>query len=87
MNATELAEIIERFVTGGGSCYDWDDYIMSPEYSDSELEIARRQCLNVEWKHPRTRPDEWCSDSGGEELLKIALRLRHSANERNRGST
>ena len=75
MNASELADIIERFINGKGSDWEWDDFISVP-IKDPELEKIRIRCLNLDKEFPAKRSGEYTSESGLKVLQEYAKRLR-----------
>jgi hypothetical protein len=68
----EVADIIERFLNGGGGGWDWDDFLSIP-IADPELDEVRQRC-------DATRDDgyrnQWCGSAGIAELRRIVAELR-----------
>ena len=74
----EAAEIIESFVDGSGSTWDWDDFT-SIKYRNETLEQVRKRCIGVANDYRPDEPGRWCSDEGITVLRKIAADLRASS--------
>jgi len=71
----QLADLIERFVSGNVRPHEWDDFL-SVRFDDAELESIRRACDELPSRFPPRRRGEYCNDEGAAELLVIARRLR-----------
>jgi hypothetical protein len=74
MTRSEIADLIERFLSGQVGDREWDDFT-SFVLSDPIAENARSRCI-------ATRDDaydrQWCGPAGVEELRRIATELRRS---------
>jgi hypothetical protein len=68
----EVADIIERFLNGGGGEWDWDDFLSIP-IADSELDEVRQRCNATRDEDYRT---QWCGPAGFAELRRIVAELR-----------
>jgi hypothetical protein len=69
----EVADIIERFLNGGGGTWEWDDFI-SLRIEDPELDAIRARCNETYEDGHRG----WCGPNGIAELTRIMQSLRAS---------
>jgi hypothetical protein len=75
MSKSEMAELIEAFLTGVSDDWDWDDFI-SIKQSNPEIEQIRLRCANLPWEFPPNRPGDYCNDDGAIILKNYVRRLR-----------
>ena len=68
----EVADIIERFLDGGGGEWDWDDFLSIP-IADPELDEVRQRCDATRDEAYR---NQWCDPAGFVELRRIIAELR-----------
>jgi hypothetical protein len=78
LTATEVADVIERFVEGRTGTWEWDDFT-SVLQSDVAVEQARLRCIAVRDEFPSNHPHDYCSSRGLEALRDIARQLRARA--------
>lgn len=71
----EAAAVIEAFVGGSSSKWDWDDFT-SPKKKDPFLESVRQRCLAVYDDYPAKSAGRYCSDDGLDALRAIAREVR-----------
>jgi hypothetical protein len=69
----EVAEIIETFLDGPGSAWDWDGFC-SVRIEDAELDAVRLRCVNLHDDDPH--PFQYCGPAGIKELRALVLSLR-----------
>jgi hypothetical protein len=74
-SAKEVADIIERFVDGGGGQWDWDDFCSTP-IADPKLESVRGICTNLCFTHPPSELGHFCSKAGVLLMREIVQNLR-----------
>lgn len=74
----EVATIIERFVDGRSSPYEWDDFISRP-VEDSVIDEIRLECVAIPERFPPSVPTQYCNEQGAERLKGLAARLRSTA--------
>lgn len=60
---SEIADIIERFIEGKGSKWDWDDFICSP-VNDPDLDKIRIRCAQLGHEYPPTKPGQYTNEEG-----------------------
>lgn len=73
----DVADIIERFLAGGGAPYEWDDFV-SLRDRNPVVEGFRKRACDVCVVFPAK--EQWCSDAGLAELANIAGDVRRAAN-------
>jgi hypothetical protein len=78
LTTAEVADVIERFVEGKTSHWEWDDFT-SVHQKDPTVEKARLKCIAVRDEFPSSSPREYCSGDGLEALRDIARQLRRLA--------
>ncbi|QEF97956.1 hypothetical protein Mal15_20020 [Stieleria maiorica] len=61
----EVVQIIERFLSGEGGAYEWDDFLSLP-IADPNLDRVRQQCVRV----------DWASKKGRESIERILAEIR-----------
>jgi hypothetical protein len=71
----EVADIIERFLDGGGGAWDWDDFL-SIRIADPELDGVRQRCIAT---RDETYRNQWCGPAGFAELRRIVAQLRSAS--------
>ena len=70
----EVADIIERFVDGTGSRWDWDDFC-SLQIEDATLDALRLKCIGLHDEDPH--PVHYCGPAGIELLRGLVSSLRN----------
>jgi hypothetical protein len=75
MNAFEVANIIERFIEGTGSDWEWDDFISVP-IKDPKLEKIRIRCLELDMEFPPEKSGEYTNKKGLEVLSEYFRELK-----------
>ncbi len=68
---SEVRQIIQNFMNGKGSKWDWDDFT-SLEISDPYLESIRRMAEHLPRRYPPEVLGHYCSHDGLEKLTIIA---------------
>ena len=76
MGRAELADVIERFVSGDCGPREWDDFVSISVKEDSEAETLRLEAAATAEDYPSDSPTVWCSAAGVLRLLEIAAQLR-----------
>ena len=71
----EIADIIERFLVGIGSQWEWDDFCSLP-IRDPQLDSIRARCISLPQEHPPVKKGYYCSEAGIEILRQIIFELR-----------
>ena len=61
---SEIAQVIENFLSGKGGRLDWDDFISIPIKNDPELNAIRIRCAELPDSYPPDLPGHYCSDEG-----------------------
>ena len=77
-----MADIIERFVDGICSRWDWDDFCTSP-IIDLQLDAIRLRCVGLPEEFPSSQKGHYCSEAGIEVLREMVLQLRKPMGIRN----
>lgn len=75
MNPTDVANIIERFIEGKGTDWEWDDFI-SIRIHDSELDKIRIRCSQLDKEFPADKPGLYTNEQGIEVLRNYVRYLR-----------
>jgi hypothetical protein len=83
MNPTDLADLIERFLRGTGSDWEWDDFI-SVRQRDQQCERIRERCAILPSEFPSPDPRRYCNDEGLAVLKSIADELRNCCRSKSR---
>lgn len=76
MERAELADVIERFVSGDCGLREWDDFISISVKGDGEAESLRLEAAATADDYPSDSPRLWCNAAGVLRLLEIAAQLR-----------
>jgi hypothetical protein len=71
----EVADIIEQFLNGTGSRWDWDDFC-SFSITDPYLDSVRIRCHGLSLTYPPTERGHYCSEAGVKVLRELAAKLR-----------
>lgn len=72
----ETADLIDRFLQGSVTPYEWDDF-ESLQGKTPELESIRQRVIAISQSHPpRQGFSEWSSPSGIEALRALANEIR-----------
>ena len=85
INPIEVADIIERFLNGSGSKWEWDDFTSGP-IKDHLLDRIRIHCSQLAKDYPPTKKGEYTNEKGLEILRRYVreLRVEHKTQERNK---
>lgn len=75
MSTTDVSNIIERFIEGKGTDWEWDDFISSPIH-DPMLDKIRLRCSQLDKEFPSARPEEYTNEKGLEVLRQYVRQLR-----------
>jgi len=73
--ASEVADIIERFIEGKGSDWEWDDFI-SLSIQDPTLDKIRVRCLQLDKEFPPAGPSQYTNENGLKVLREYVRQLR-----------
>lgn len=71
----EVANIIEAFVDGTGSTWDWDCFC-SLKIENDDLDTIRATCTNLPFTHPPSTGSGYCNEAGIQLLRGMAKDLR-----------
>lgn len=71
----EVAEILERFISGGCSEWEWDDFTSVP-IKDSVLEKIRIHCVQLHDIFPSVNRDHYTNEAGMQILRDYIVQLR-----------
>jgi hypothetical protein len=74
----EVAEYIDRFLSGTGEKWDWDEFTSFP-IDDPELEEIRVRAGELPDRYPPDQAGYYCNDQGLRLLEQIAQSLRHGS--------
>lgn len=77
-NPREIANIIERFINGKCSEWEWDDFISSP-INNSSLDKIRVHCSKLKNEYPPTKSEEYINEEGLRVLRRYVNELRGKA--------
>lgn len=77
MNREELADLIERFVSGEVGDWEWDDFT-SIRSDDGLIEQVRQQANAIRDRFPPDDGHSYCSSRGVAELRRLAQDIRDS---------
>lgn len=66
---------IEKFLSGRGGAYDWDDFTVFP-ISDANLDGIREFCATLPDRYPPTTCGQYCNGAGIVELKQVLAKLR-----------
>lgn len=78
MNATDLADLIERFLQGTGNDWEWDDFL-SVRQRNPRFERIRERCASLPTDFPPSDERHYCSVDGLGVLQSIIDELRGRA--------
>lgn len=78
MTRQEATALIESFLAGSSSPWEWDDFT-SVVQQDAAVERARRKCVDIRDEYPPTVSHEYYNSTGREVLRRVATELRESA--------
>jgi hypothetical protein len=73
----EIADIIERFVEGICSEWEWDDFCSWP-IRDPQLEQVRVRCASLPQEFPSAHERHYCAEAGMAIMRQIIFDLRGS---------
>lgn len=76
LTRSEVATIIDEFLSGVGGRWDWDDFCSFP-IADPELESIRQRCIGVRDEYPSETG--YCGDEGLRVLRGFVAQLRQRA--------
>jgi hypothetical protein len=74
----EVATIIDSFVEGTGSDWDWDDFC-SHQIGDRELDAIRVKCSELSFSHPPVVKGYFCNEEGIQFLRRVVEQLRRQS--------
>lgn len=75
MTRLEIADLIERFVSGASGEWEWDDFI-STKQVDPQIERVRLFCANLPNEFPSPDGRQYCGEEGLAQLRECAKALR-----------
>lgn len=76
----DMANIIERFIDGKSTDWEWDDFISSP-VSDHSLDKIRIRCSQLDKEFPPLKLGEYTNEKGIEILRQYVRYLRGQKNK------
>ena len=79
INYGEVADIIDRFVSGTGEPMEWDGYTMGMKFEDPFLCSIQDRCRALWIEFPPTDKSQYTSAEGFEVLKEIIKELRSRA--------
>ena len=72
----EVATLIDDFIDGRSSPWDWDDFIGVVKFEDERLRLVQLRCAKLPDEFPSTNSRHYCSDEGLSVLRTLAKDLR-----------
>ena len=72
----EVAELIERFVDGGGGVWDWDDFTSGMTFEDTRLREIQARCTRLWIEFPPTVETSYTNAEGIKVLRDYIKELR-----------
>ena len=75
MTRTEIADLIQSFLDGSCSEWDWDDFLHTP-LNDPEFQAVQNQCAALPLDYPPTESGHYTNSEGTEVLKNIVSHLR-----------
>ncbi len=72
----EVARILENFLHGLGSPWEWDDFTQGMSLKDPRLEAIRQRCAGLSKEFPALSPSEYCGEEGRKVLRSYITELR-----------
>ena len=75
LTRSEVATIIESFLSGDCGPWDWDDFISVP-IGDPELDLIRERCAQLDSEFPPNATNEYCGEVGNQVLRRYVEELR-----------
>jgi hypothetical protein len=76
MDRLEVAKILENFLKGSGTPWEWDDFTQGMSLKDPGLEAIRRRCAGLGTEFPPRTPNEYCGEEGLKVLQSYIAELR-----------
>lgn len=77
LTKAEVARIIETFVNGQGSPWDWDEFVSVP-INDPYLDTIRECCARLDEEFPPNQPGQYCGPAGLEIMKRYVAELRRA---------
>ncbi len=74
-SSSEVADIIEHFIEGKGSSWDWDDFVSSP-INNFKLDKIRIRCAQLGKEFPPKKSGEYTNEDGLKILKQYINELR-----------
>ena len=78
LSREQVAKILEDFLEGTGSDWDWDDFTHGPTLSDGHLEEIRLRSANLSAEFLPTTRREFTSEQGRQVLRGYITELRRT---------
>jgi hypothetical protein len=78
MTYAEVAQSLQTFIDGGGSPWDWDDYI-SVSFEDPYLRNLQFRMVNLGNEFPPLQKGHYCGPEGIEVIRSYIKELRTKA--------
>lgn len=75
ITSNKVANIIERFVEGKSTDWEWDDFISVPIH-DPRLEKIRKRCAQLDKEFPPNNAGEYTNEQGLDILKEFITLLR-----------
>jgi hypothetical protein len=60
----EVAKILENFLQGSGSPWEWDDFALGMSFRNPTLEAIRQRCIGLGNEFPPASPNSYCGEEG-----------------------
>ena len=81
MNYNEMADVIERFISGTLDPWDWDDLFQGSTYEDPFLRSIQKRCLDLDREFPPVVNGTYTSAEGLSVLRGLVAELRSRSRE------
>lgn len=78
MSRPEVAQILEHFLQGSGTPWEWDDFTQGMSLKNPRLEAIRRRCAGLGKEFPPLSPSEYCGEEGRKVLQSYVTELREA---------
>ena len=72
----ESADIIDSFLDGSCSAYDWDDFVSISSQIPLIKEV-KDYCANSSFRYPPIIESQWCNEEGFRKLGMLAKCIRN----------
>lgn len=72
----EVAKILEDFLDGTGSQWDWDDFLSRAQVAAPRLKEIQQHVNRISDEYPPEKPGEYCSERGRQRIRQYVEELR-----------